>query len=65
VEIILVQSSSIIFDPITTKILKSLNKKYSTLGLGWNREGLSKKITDNFIVGLNLLILKPLTVENH
>ena len=57
-EIILVQSSSIIFDPITTKILKSLNKKYSTLGLGWNREGLSKKITDNFIVGLNLFNLK-------
>ncbi len=57
-EIILVKSSSMIHHPRTAKILKSLNKKYSTLGLGWNREGLEKKIIDDFSVDLNLFNFK-------
>ena len=55
-EIILVQSSSIIYNTRDVKIIKSLNKKYSVLGLGWNREGLSKKTVNSFIIDLKLFI---------
>ena len=58
VEIILVQSSSIIYHARAVKILKSLNKKYSVLGLGWNREGLSKKTVNSFFVDLKLFNVK-------
>ena len=58
VEIILVQSSSIIYHARAVKILKSLNKKYSVLGIGWNREGLSKKTVNSFFVDLKLFNVK-------
>src|SRR6185436_5419427 len=43
VDIILVRSNSIIFDPRVDKIVQSLSKKYSMLVLGWNRDGTSEK----------------------
>jgi len=58
VEIVLVKSNSIIYHPRCVKILKSLNKKYSIQGLGWNRESLEKKIIDDFFVKLKLFNLK-------
>ena len=55
VNIVLVQSSSIIFHPRAVKILKSLKKHYSICGIGWNREGLEKKFVNDFFVDLKLL----------
>lgn len=53
-----IRSNSIIYNPRVGKIAKSLSKAYSVSVLGWNREGLSKKITSNYIVDLKLLRLK-------
>jgi len=57
-EIIYVKSSSLIHHPRTVKILKSLKKKYSIIGLGWNREKHSKKLNENFFIKLNLFNFK-------
>jgi glycosyltransferase involved in cell wall biosynthesis len=58
VDTIITRSNSIIYDPRVGKIYRSLSKRYSTLILGWNREGVSKKTTDNYIVDLKLFNLK-------
>jgi glycosyltransferase involved in cell wall biosynthesis len=42
VEVVVVRSNSIKYDPRVPKIIKSLSKRYSTLVLGWNR-GFSKE----------------------
>ena len=53
-EIVLVASNSIIRHPRIWKIASSLQKKYSTSVLGWNREGVSSKDINNYIVRLIL-----------
>jgi glycosyltransferase involved in cell wall biosynthesis len=58
VDIIIIRSNSIVYTPRVTKIAKSLNKGYSILVLGWNREGVSRKTIDNYIVDLKLFNLK-------
>jgi glycosyltransferase involved in cell wall biosynthesis len=55
---VLVKSNSIIYDPRVGKIVRSLSKKYSTLVLGWNREGVSKKIINDYIVDLKLFNMR-------
>jgi glycosyltransferase involved in cell wall biosynthesis len=39
-DIVLIRSSSLIYDPRATKIIRSLNKRYRTSAIGWNREGI-------------------------
>ena len=58
VNIVFVQSSSIIFHSRAVKILKSLKKDYSICGIGWNREGLEKKFVDDFFTDLDLFNMK-------
>ena len=38
--------------------MRSLSKRYSTLVLGWNREGVSKKIINDYIVDLKLFNMR-------
>ena len=58
VDTVIIRSNSIIYDPRVRKIYRSLSKRYSTLILGWNREGVSKKTTDDYIADLKLFDLK-------
>lgn len=58
VDVIIMRSNSIIYNPRVRKISRSLSKKYSVLVLGWNREGLPKSYIDNFFVRLKLFGLK-------
>ena len=58
IDIVLVRSNSIIYNPRVWKIATSLSKRYSILLLGWNRESLSKKVIENYFVNLTLLNLK-------
>ncbi|MPZ07154.1 MAG: glycosyltransferase [Nitrososphaeraceae archaeon] len=58
VDIVIVRSNSIIYNPRVGKMVRSLTKRYSISVLGWNREGLSKKIVDNYIVRLKLFNLR-------
>jgi glycosyltransferase involved in cell wall biosynthesis len=53
-EIIIMRSNSIIYSPRVGKIARSLRKRYSILVLGWNREGVSKEVVDNYIPKLTL-----------
>lgn len=57
-DIVVMRSNSIIYNPRVGKIATSLSKRYSTLVLGWNREGLSKKVVDNYITDLKLFNLR-------
>jgi glycosyltransferase involved in cell wall biosynthesis len=55
VDIAVIRSNSILYSPRVRKIVKSLNKRYRTLALGWNREGLlDKSVTDADIRLFNL-----------
>jgi glycosyltransferase involved in cell wall biosynthesis len=58
VDIVIVRSNSIVYDPRVQKISESLSKKYSILNIGWNREGLRKEILENNIGKLKLFNLK-------
>jgi glycosyltransferase involved in cell wall biosynthesis len=58
VDIAVIRSNSLIYNPRVRKIAKSLSKRYSTLVLGWNREGVSRKTIDNYIADLKLFNLK-------
>jgi glycosyltransferase involved in cell wall biosynthesis len=58
IDIILVRSNAVIYDPRVDKIVQSLSKKYSILVLGWNREGAPKQNIDEYIVKLKLFNVK-------
>jgi glycosyltransferase involved in cell wall biosynthesis len=58
IEILIMRSNSVIYDPRVRKIVSSLSKRYSTAVLGWNREGVLKKEIDKYIVELRLFGLK-------
>ncbi|HKQ20399.1 MAG TPA: glycosyltransferase family 4 protein [Nitrososphaeraceae archaeon] len=59
VDIAVVRSAnSIIYDPRVKKIIGSLNKKYSVMALGWNRDQISNKEIENYMVKLVLFHLK-------
>jgi len=47
IDIAIVRSNSVIYDPRVRKIVGSLSKKYSLAVLGWNREGRSIKASSN------------------
>ena len=51
-------ANSIVYDPRVGKIIRSLSKKYSICGLGWNRDGISQERINNYIVKLELFSLK-------
>lgn len=57
-DIAIVRSNSIKYDPRIQKIIGSLKKKYQTLVLGWNREGISKDEAGISGVNLELYNLK-------
>jgi glycosyltransferase involved in cell wall biosynthesis len=57
-DIVIISSDSVMYDPRTTKIAKSLNKRYSILILGWNREEISSEKIDSYTLDLNLFNLK-------
>lgn len=57
-DVAIISSDSIIFDPRTSKIARSLKKRYSILILGWNREGISSEKIDDYVLDLNLFNLK-------
>jgi glycosyltransferase involved in cell wall biosynthesis len=48
IDIVVIRSNAIIYSPRVRKIVKSLSKRYTTLVLGWNREGVSKEIIENY-----------------
>jgi len=57
--IVIVRSNSIIYDPRVRKIANSLNKKYSVITLGWNREGVPiKQIKNNHPTEVDIFNLK-------
>jgi len=58
VDVVILRSNSIVQNPRVSKIAGSLKKRYSVTVLGWNREGISKKITENYIVDLKLHNIK-------
>jgi len=58
VDVIIIRSNSIVQIPRVRKIAESLKSRYSVAVLGWNREGISKKIIENYIVELKLHNLK-------
>jgi glycosyltransferase involved in cell wall biosynthesis len=55
IDIVIVASNSIVRNPRIWKIVSSLSKRYSTLELGWNREGISSKDINEYIFHLALL----------
>jgi glycosyltransferase involved in cell wall biosynthesis len=48
VDIAILRTNSVIYDARAIKILKSLNKRYSLLVLGWNREGNNNQDIEEF-----------------
>lgn len=58
VDIVIVRSNSIIYNPRVGKISRSLDKKYSVSVLGWNREALSEMAVNNYGINLKLFNLK-------
>lgn len=58
VDVIIMRSNSIIYNPRVRKISKSLSKKYPVLVLGWNREGLPREQINKFFVDLKLFQLR-------
>ena len=57
-DIVIVASNSILRHPRIWKIAGSLKKRYNTMALGWNREGVSSTETYNYITDLSLLGVK-------
>jgi glycosyltransferase involved in cell wall biosynthesis len=55
---VIISSNSIIYDTRIRKIARSLNKRYSILILGWNREGISSEKIDDYVVDVNLFNLR-------
>src|SRR5437867_13345795 len=58
VEIVIVASNSIVRHPRIWKIVSSLRKRYDISVFGWNREGISSKEVDDYIVPLTVFNLK-------
>jgi len=59
VDVVVVRTAnSIIYDPRVKKIIASLSKRYSTLALGWNRDGISQEKINNYFVKLEMFKLK-------
>jgi len=58
IDVLIVKSNSVVYHPRVLKILRSLSKKYSIISLGWNREGVSSNIINNFFVTLKLFNLR-------
>jgi glycosyltransferase involved in cell wall biosynthesis len=58
VEIVIVASNSLVRHPRIWKIVSSLKKRHDTSVFGWNREGISSKEVDDYIVPLTLFNLK-------
>lgn len=58
IDVVIIRSSSIINTSRVTKIARSLNKRYSILVLGWNRDGISNQSRKNFDAELRLFNLK-------
>ena len=58
VEVIMVTSSSVVYEPRIEKVVRSLHKKYSLSVIGWNRDGITKKEIDEYFVDLKLFNLK-------
>src|SRR5881628_3842595 len=52
VEIVIVASNSIVRHPRIWKIVTSLKKRYETSVFGWNRESISSKEIESYIVDL-------------
>ena len=57
-DIAIVRSNSIKYDPRVQKIISSLQKKYKTLVLGWNREGISNNEAEHSGTKLELYNLR-------
>jgi glycosyltransferase involved in cell wall biosynthesis len=57
-EIAIVASNSILRHPRIWKIVNSLKKKYEASAIGWNREGISAKDINKYIVHLSLFSIK-------
>ena len=58
VDIVILRSNSIVQSPRVRKIAGSLKNRYSVAVLGWNREGISKKLIEKYIVELQLYKMK-------
>jgi glycosyltransferase involved in cell wall biosynthesis len=58
VEISLVTSSSVVYEPRIDKVVRSLAKKYSLSVIGWNRDGITRKEINDYLVELNLFYLR-------
>ena len=58
IDVAIIRSNSIIYDTRVIKIARSLSKRYSTLILGWNRDGVSRKTISNYITDLELFNLR-------
>ncbi len=58
VDVVAVRSNSVVHDPRLAKIATSLNRRYSTLVLGWNREGISRDKVDKYIADVRLFNLR-------
>jgi glycosyltransferase involved in cell wall biosynthesis len=58
IDVAIIRSNPIIYDTRVIKIARSLSKRYSTLILGWNREGVSVKKISNYIIDVKLFNLK-------
>jgi len=54
VEIVLVTSTSVIYEPRIDKVVRSLSKKYSVSVLGWNRDGVTEHEIKGYAVKLKL-----------
>ena len=54
----IIAANSIVYDPRIGKIARSLKRKYSIVALGWNREGLSSTLVQEYTIGLDLLKMK-------
>lgn len=58
IDIIITRSNSVIYDYPVERLVRSLSKKYSVLVLGWNREGVSRKRVEDYMVDLKLFNLR-------
>jgi glycosyltransferase involved in cell wall biosynthesis len=58
VDVVIIRSNSIVNTPRVTKIARSLNKRYSTVVLGWDRDGISKQLKETFVTQLQLFGLR-------
>jgi glycosyltransferase involved in cell wall biosynthesis len=57
-DVAILSSDSVMYDPRTTKIARSLNKRCSIVILGWNREGIPSEKIDSYVLRPNLLNLR-------